>query len=280
MIENIRSVLVGLTKEYGGDEDSAALGYGLGLARGAGAHLTVQAAAQRLRLSSAWVTRFARDLVRAENARLHDLARAAAKRLEADAAAEGVTASVQSPQFDQPGLIASFTALARVHDISVIDAEPEAIHPDRDLILALLAQSGRPLLAVPPGREGFRADRVLIGWDASGRASRAAHDALPFLRAAEAVQVVVVTGEKALPDGADGSDLAAHLARHGVRVEAARRPAQGGDVAQTLRDAAGSFRADMIVVGGYVHSPLREMVFGGVTQSLLASSPVPLLLSH
>jgi nucleotide-binding universal stress UspA family protein len=56
--------------------------------------------------------------------------------------------------------------------------------------------------------------------------------------------------------------------------------ARKGDVAQTLRDCAALYGADMIVMGGYVHSRLREMVFGGVTQSLLKSSPVPLFLSY
>jgi nucleotide-binding universal stress UspA family protein len=57
-------------------------------------------------------------------------------------------------------------------------------------------------------------------------------------------------------------------------------PARNGDAAQTLRDAATLFSADMLVMGGYVQSRLREMIFGGVTQSLLKASPVPLFMSH
>lgn len=280
MIGNVRSVLVALTKEFGEDEASAALGYGLSLAREAGAHLTVQAAAQRLRLTSAWVDRFAASLVGTENLRLRRLARFDADKVGAEAAAAGVVASMHSPQLDLPGLLASFTALARVHDLCVVDAEPAPVHPDRELMQALLLGSGRPLLIVPQGWEEFRARRVLVAWDGSGRASRAVHDALPFLRAAEAVRVVTVSGEKDLPDSADGSDLAPHLARHGVSVEVAGLAAPGGDVAQALRDEAADSRSDMIVMGGYAHSRLRELIFGGVTRSLLEEGPVPLLMSH
>jgi len=130
------------------------------------------------------------------------------------------------------------------------------------------------------GWDTFRAQRILIAWDGSSRASRAVHDALPFLRAAQAVKVVVVTGEKELPASADGSDIAPHLARHGVPVEVTSAAARDGDVAQALRGEAEREGADMIVMGGYVHSRLRELVFGGVTQSLLKSSPVPLLMSY
>ena len=135
-------------------------------------------------------------------------------------------------------------------------------------------------LARLEGQEVFRARRIIVAWDGSGRAARAAADALPFLRAAEAVEVVAVTGEKDLPASVTGADIAPHLTRHGVNVTVQSLPALNCDVAETLRNHATLTRSDMIVMGGYVHSRLREMVFGGVTQSLLKQSPVPLLLSY
>ncbi|WP_407530518.1 universal stress protein [Methylobacterium oryzisoli] len=280
MIQNIRSVFVGLTKEIGPDEPSSAVAFGLSLAQAAEAHLTVQAAAHRAEFTVPWVSNYAAGLLQAENTRLHRLAQTIAEKAAAAAAMAGVTVTARSPQLSYADLLASFTTLARLHDLSVIDAEPEAAHLDRDLIEALLVGSGRPLLVVPPSATACRAERIVIAWDASSRASRAVHDALPFLRAAEAVQIVAVSGEKDLPDAADGADLAPHLARHGVAVEVTCLAARDGDVAQTLRDVAASYRADMLVMGGYVHSRLREMVFGGVTQSLLRSSPLPLLMSY
>jgi nucleotide-binding universal stress UspA family protein len=191
-----------------------------------------------------------------------------------------VDATVQAPHLSYPALLASFTRLAHVHDLAVIDAEPEAIHPDRDLLQALLVEGGRPILVVPEGCEDFAARRVLIAWDGSGRAARAVHDALPFLRAAEAVRVVAVTGEKELPEAARGADLVPHLARHRIAAELGLVPAPGGNVAEALRGEAERMGAGMIVMGGFVPSRLRELLFGGVTQDLLRQSPVPLLMAH
>lgn len=166
-----------------------------------------------------------------------------------------------------------------MHDLTVLDAEPVALAVDRGLIEHLLLESGRPLLVIPPGRESFTAKRVLVAWDGSAKAARAVHDALPFLRAADEVEVISVTGEKRIPDGVPGADIAPHLSRHGVRVTVVNMPVERSDVAQTLRNRATLFGADMIVMGAFVHSRLRQMVFGGVTQSLLKSCPVPLFMS-
>ena len=280
MVQNIKSVLIGLTKEFGPDEASSALGYGLSLAQQAGAHVTVQAASVKLALTSAWVSKFATDLVDAENRRLQELADTAARSAQANAAVAGVACSIETPHLGYPDLLNAFRSQARLHDLTILDAETETVNLDRGLIEALLMDSGRPLLIVPPGREVFRAKRIILAWDGSARAARAAADALPFLRAAEAVDVVSVTGEKDLPDTVAGAGIAAHLARHDVAATAMNVEAQEGDVAQALRDVADKSRADMIVMGGYVHSRLRELVFGGVTQSLLRQSSVPLFMAY
>lgn len=280
MVEGIKSVLIGLTKEFGPEEVSSALGYGLSLAQQAGAHATVQAASVRLDLSSAGISKVVGGLVQEENQRLRALAEAAARSAQADADAAGVVCSTAAPHLSSPELIAVFRAQARLHDLTIVDGEPEALTPDRGLIDALLMDSGRPLLVVPPGRDTFQARRVILAWDGSGRAARAAADALPFLRAAETVEVVAVMGEKDLPASVTGADIAPHLSRHGVNVSVQTLPALEGDVAETLRNHATLTRADMIVMGGYVHSRLRELVFGGVTQSLLRQSPVPLFMAY
>jgi nucleotide-binding universal stress UspA family protein len=280
MIQGIRSVLIGLTKEFGPDEASSALGYGLSLAQQVGAHATVQAASIKLMLTSAWVSDFAAGLVRAENQRLHALAEAVARNAQADAAASGVVCTTEAPQLDYPDLLAVFSDQARVHDLAILDAEPDAVAIDRGLIESLLINSGRPLVVVPPGCDAFSGERIVVAWDGSARAARAAGDALPFLRGAEAVEIVSVTGEKSLPEAVTGADLARHLSRHGVQVTVTCVGARDGDVAEALRVATSDFGANLLVMGGYVHSRLRELVFGGVTQSLLKSSPVPLFMSY
>jgi nucleotide-binding universal stress UspA family protein len=280
MIENIKSVLIGVTKEFGPDEVSSVLGYGLSLAQQAGAHVTVQAASVEVAVSTARVSKVVAGIVQEENQRLHALAEAVARSAQGEAAAAGVVCTTAAPHLSFPNLLDVFRAQARLHDLTVIDAEPEALLPDRGLIETLLMDSGRPLLIVPPGQEVFRARRIILAWDGSGRAARSVADALPLLRAAETVEVVAVTGEKDLADTVTGADIAPHLSRHGVHVEVRPLPALNGDVAETLRNHATLIHADMIVMGSYVHSRLRDLVFGGVTQSLLRHSPVPLFMAY
>jgi len=140
--------------------------------------------------------------------------------------------------------------------------------------------SGRPLLVVPQGREVFAGDRIIVAWDGSAKAARALNDALPLLRAATQVELVSVTGEKGLAHAVPGAEIAPHLARHGVTVNVLALPAMDGDVAETLRNHSHLTRADMVVLGAYVHSRLRETMLGGTTQSLLKDAPVPLFLSY
>lgn len=280
MLENIHSILIGLTEEGDAQERSSALPYGLSLAREAGAHVTVQAASLKLFVTHAFIGDFAERLVAAENRRLNALAHAVADATQRAAAASGVACAVQAPHLDYPDLVKRFTSLARTHDLTVLDSEPVSLAVDRGLIEAVLTDSGRPLVTVPPARETFAGDRIIVAWDGSAKAARALNDALPFLRAAARVELVSVTGEKDLAHTVPGAEIAPHLTRHGVEVSVLTLPAQGGDVAETLRNHARLTRADMIVMGAYVHSRLRQMVLGGTTQSLLKSSPVPLFLSH
>lgn len=280
MVQNVKSILIGLTREFGPDETSDALGYGLSLAQKAGAHATVQAASVKLVLTTAGTSRLLAGLVHAENKRLHALVETMARTAEAEAAAMGVICTTQTPHLRYSELIASFTHQARLHDLTVLDAEPSAVNLDRDLMQTLLTQSGRPLLLVPPGRDTFSCRRIVLAWDGSARAARAAKDALPFMQEAEGVEIVSVAGEKALPNTVLGADIAPHLARHGVKATVHSLEASRGDVAGVIRYTATRYNADLIVMGGYVHSRFRELVLGGVTQSLLREAPAPILMSY
>jgi nucleotide-binding universal stress UspA family protein len=279
MLQNIRSILIGITEEGDAEERSSALAYGLSLASQANAHVTVQAASLKLTLTHAFISNFAEQLVAAENRRLDVLARTVADSSQRAAAASGVACTTQAPQLAYPDLIKSFTSLARAHDLTILDSEPISLAIDRGLIEAILTASGRPLIVVPQGREAFAGDRIIVAWDGSAKAARALNDALPFLRAATQVELISVTGEKDLAHTVPGAEIAPHLTRHGVTVNVLALPAVNGDVAETLRNHAHLTRADMIVMGAYVHSRLREMMLGGTTQSLLKNTPVPLFLS-
>jgi nucleotide-binding universal stress UspA family protein len=174
------------------------------------------------------------------------------------------------------------TAAARYADLVVLgQADPEGTGRGAALLLDdAIFYSGRPVLVVP--HAGDFADigrRVLVGWKAGREASRALHDALPLMAGAEKVTVLSVN-PGGPPDHLPGAAIARHLARHGITAEAARADvAEVGD-GDVLLNAAADLGADLLVAGAYGHSRLRELVLGGVTNTLLSRMTVPVLFSH
>ena len=139
---------------------------------------------------------------------------------------------------------------------------------------------GRPVLIVPSaGRFTTIGGRVLVAWNGSREATRAVHDALPILRRADSVIVLSVNP----PDAAShmpGADISAHLAAHGVTVTAQRSIAPDIEVGDVLLNAVADEGADLLVMGAYGHTRLRELVLGGVSRHILMHMTVPVLMSH
>jgi nucleotide-binding universal stress UspA family protein len=280
MIQGLKDILISLT-EKGKPNTSSALNYGLTLASACMAHVTAQAASVLFELPRSVTREVIIDIIATENRRLRNHAEMLAARAQQQAASVGVACTINTPHVTYDVLREILVGLARIHDLCVFDAAGSIVEIDRGLIDSVLFESGRPILIVPPGRETFAAFRIIVAWDGSAQAARAVADALPLLKAAEVVEIVSVLGEKDISRSVPGAELAPHLLHHGVNVEVKSRSViQNGDVAATLIDQAGISRADMIVMGGFVHSRLREWVMGGVTQSLLRKSPVPLFISH
>ena len=143
----------------------------------------------------------------------------------------------------------------------------------------ILFESGRPVLLVPPGwRQRPLGRTILVAWDGSRQATRAVADALPFLAAAD--NVFLVTIEREAPGGLAVADIAAHLRRLGLRCQQRTVTGAGTDTSTALLAECAAVGADLLVMGGYGHSRLREKLFGGVTRSLVAMSPTPLLISR
>lgn len=278
-IRDIENILIGLTVEAK-EEPTAAISYGLSLAKQASAQVTVYAPSAKLVLPHAFVSGTAAGIVAAENRYLEELSRAAVSRIQGQVKAAGIAASVVSPQLKRLKLVEGFSKETRLHDLCILDSESQALDIDRDLIEAALLDSGRPLIVVPPESKAFSARHVVVAWDGSGKAARALFDALPILRAAETVEVVQVEGEKDLTNILPGSALAAHLLAHRVEIVAKTIGARDGDVAEALRRHAERSNADLIVMGGFAHARIRQLILGGVTQSMLRHCPVPLFLSH
>lgn len=147
----------------------------------------------------------------------------------------------------------------------------------------LLLESGRPVVVVPEGTKALLPPRhAIVAWADSAEASRAVHDALPLLEAAEIVDVVVVDPAKTGPEPMERSveSLLAHLRRHGVRAELVTCSSRGSSISHALLDQASRRRAQLIVAGGYGHGRIREWAVGGTTRELFLDSPIPVLFSH
>ncbi len=172
---------------------------------------------------------------------------------------------------------------ARHADLTVIaQRNPEEWSED-GLVDQLLLDAGRPVLVVPyVGRYPSVGRRALVAWNAGREAARAVADALPLLQRADHTLVVALNPRAVSGSHGDvpGADIAAHLARHGVVARAESLQAEDVPPGDMLLSRAADEDADLLVMGAYGHSRMRELVLGGVTRHVLDHMTLPVLLSH
>jgi len=173
--------------------------------------------------------------------------------------------------------------LARRFDVSVfMQSEPNGVDND-NMIEASLFDSGRPLIVVPYiQKEGLKLDHVVCCWDGSRAAARAVNDGLPLLVKATTVDLLIVVNEKTntAPNEIRGADMAKHLARHDVKVQIVTISAADFDVTKAILSYVADISGTLIVMGGYGHPKLREVILGGVTRDMLKSMTVPVFMAH
>jgi nucleotide-binding universal stress UspA family protein len=174
-------------------------------------------------------------------------------------------------------------AHARYGDLAVV-ARPDPVDEPAsdDLLESLVLTSGRPTLVLPPHCPAGTIRRILVGWNASREATRAVADAMPLIVRADVVEVLVVDREGPLGQHGPepGADIARYLARHGARVEVRQVWHGSEDVGRLLLSRAAAFGADLLVMGAYGHSHLREWLLGGVTRTILREARIPVLMSR
>ncbi|MFL5252212.1 MAG: universal stress protein [Rhodopila sp.] len=151
----------------------------------------------------------------------------------------------------------------------------------RQLVEDVLMTAGRPILVIPYiGRFATVGSRILVGWNNSREAARAMNDAIPLLTKATSVVVLEASPRQPATDDATSADITRHLARHGINAETRWTVTGSISTSDLLLDYAADMSADLLVVGGYGHSRLRERVLGGVTRELLRHMTLPMLMSH
>ena len=171
---------------------------------------------------------------------------------------------------------------ARFSDLTLLPVMP---HDSRTegIVETFLFESGRPLLLCPEHLAGdLRPEfqNVMIAWDHSARAARAVGDALPVLQAASSVRVVTVADDKTNAIVQSGTALVDHLREHGVHASFETAQGCGSSIGKVLGNWANSHGMDAIVMGAYHHSRLNEIVWGGVTKTVIGQPPCWVMISH
>jgi len=193
----------------------------------------------------------------------------------------GVTAMSKVHSDDAADAAHVFGELARHYDLSVVAQEEQDDDVPQSLMIeAALFGSGRPVLVVPYIQTAdVKFDRIMLCWDGSRNAARAVADALPILQRASQIDVVTIQ-TKEQRNSLLGALIAEHLARHKLKVNLKPIVAPDSDVTNVVLSQAADSETDLIVMGGYGHSRLREFILGGATRGILESMTVPVLMSH
>ena len=173
--------------------------------------------------------------------------------------------------------------LARLADLTVVPHPDAGLGAGReisssDALHAVLFDSGRPVLIAPPLPPATVGTRVCLAWNGTAESAAGVLAALPWLARAQAVRVLYA--EEYQRRGPPAFELAAYLAHHGVRAEVAQFRPLEREVGRGLLAAAREFGADLLAMGAYSHSRLRQLILGGVTRHVLEHATVPVLMSR
>jgi nucleotide-binding universal stress UspA family protein len=222
------------------------------------------------------------EFIESQRSEAETKARAAIANFEQSAKRSGLSFETRVLSTSISGAADQLGQIGRRFDLIVVgQADREKAGADDIVDEGVLFETGRPVLFVPYiQKAGLALDRVMICWDGSRAATRAVADAMPFLHKSKQVEVVIIATGRPKSDEIPGADLGQHLARHGLKVEVKRITSPDIDVPSTILSYAADSSADMIVMGGYGHSRLREFVLGGATRGLLEAMTVPVLMSH
>jgi nucleotide-binding universal stress UspA family protein len=188
----------------------------------------------------------------------------------------GASASFASVTGREEDLVAQ---QARLADLTVVP-HPEAGEDisSSDALHAVLFDSGRPVLIAPMVAPTSIGNRICIAWNGTAESAAAVLGLLPWLQRAEAVRILTAEGYQRR--GPAAPELAAYLAMHDVHADVSTFTPVERDVGKGLLAAAKNFGADLMGMGAYSHSRLRQLILGGVTRSVLENSKLPVMMNR
>jgi nucleotide-binding universal stress UspA family protein len=220
-------------------------------------------------------------LVRAAEAKSAEACKAAIGRFTEQAKAAGTFGAALTLRADLFDVADDVARRARTRDLTIVPLTGAA-NGHREVAQSVIFGSGRPVLVFTPGRRppprAF--DTIAIAWDGEARAARSVADALPLLKRAKQVRVFTIVGEKPSATGGLAADLVRHLQTHGVAAAVDEVAARGRRIGAALDAYIRARRPDLLVMGAFGHSRLREFILGGATEHMLAKPLAPVFLAH
>lgn len=167
----------------------------------------------------------------------------------------------------------------RIFDLVVVGRPGTDVHDARHSTLeAALFDSGRPILIAPPVATDFLGNTIAVSWNASSETARTLSMAMPFLKTAQKIVIISVSG--AMVTGPSAELLATTLERQGLPVDLKIVDDTSNNAGRTILSQATKIGADLLIKGGYTQSRLRQMIFGGATSQILAEATIPVFMAH
>lgn len=261
---------------------NAALQQTLAFARGYGATATILVAgAEATAPYSLFSAGTVGDIVKSENEQVRSRTEAIAAGAKADLAKSGAAGNLELCLRPFQEILVKAKGHALCNDLTVMDRPGGVIERSEVLFEEVLFSASRPvLLAVPDRAPAEKVGKIVLAWDGSPYAARALDYALALFAGLKEAEIVVVTGEKDLSGTVPAARITAHIERHGAKGKVVELKCDADGVSSTINAHAEKAGADVLVMGAFGRSRLREFVLGGVTRDLTRFSKRPLLLSH
>jgi nucleotide-binding universal stress UspA family protein len=219
------------------------------------------------------------EAIKAESRSIHQVARESLASFQDEATRLQISHEGEIVTYTgEHAVVPSILERARTSDLTLLpflyDDETAASLAER-----IIFGSGRPVLLLPLDiGHSFATNRIVVAWDFSRPAARALADSIPLLQRATEVRVVTIVRDKTLESSRSLDDVATHLLRHDIRATIETVDARSRKIDEVLGTLAEA--ADLLVMGAFGHSRMRDFVLGGATRGILQKPPVPVLLSH
>ncbi len=257
-----------------------AAGFAVGAAAALGAHLDILVPFLDVLSPNSWEGR-SDEQIKADSAAQRQKAVDRADAIAASADKAKVTASTTVDWAHAFGLIPYVGDQTKLHDLLVTGVDHSVYLSERKIAEHALFDSGRPVVIVPAlYAGGFACSKVVVAWDHSRTAARALHDALPFLRLAREIRLVAVGGEKRFQVNPNPATVEAAMAKKGLAAQFEQIELGKRTIGEALQNHALDQGTDLLVMGGYGHSRLRDFILGGATREIFDDPKLPILLSH